>query len=284
MMVQYFIEAGLFQLIFLVVYELLLKKETFFQANRWYLITMPVLGFLLPLVEFESLQGLIPVEAITVMPEVWLNPDTSSPTDTDGTPVNWWLLVYLLGVFISLAIFIGKYLSLRKLFSGKSLPTDSRIKIIQIPESRVACTFLGTILLGEKLQEEEKDHILRHEMVHVRQRHSLDLIWFELLKIVCWFNPLIYLFQRRLSELHEFIADSHAIQSVSKQQYFQQLLNTAFGTKDISFINQFFNHSLIKKRIVMLQKKVKDHCQSQVPATASFIGRYAGLYLLFHGR
>src|SRR5690606_18085237 len=118
----------------------------------------------------------------------------------------------------------------------------------------IACTFYRTIFLGDQLTEAERQQILSHELVHVKQKHSLDLVFFEILKIIFWFNPLIYIYQNRIAILHEFIADAAVVKNAEKRNYYEQLLNSAFNTNNISFINQFFNHSLIKKRIVMLQK------------------------------
>ena len=118
----------------------------------------------------------------------------------------------------------------------------------------MACTFYKTIFLGDQLSEAEKTQILAHEIVHVQGKHSLDLVFFEIFKIVFWFNPLIYIYQNRIATLHEFIADAKVVKTSNKGSYYEQLLNSAFNTQNISFINQFFNHSLIKKRIVMLQK------------------------------
>ncbi|WP_240729743.1 M56 family metallopeptidase [Flavobacterium sp. ASW18X] len=95
---------------------------------------------------------------------------------------------------------------------------------------------------------------MEHELVHIKQWHSLDLFFFELMRIAFWFNPLVYVYQNRVSELHEFIADAKVAKHHKKQQY-AILLSQAFKTENISFINQFFTQSLIKKRIVMLSKQ-----------------------------
>ncbi|MGB7841779.1 MAG: M56 family metallopeptidase, partial [Salinimicrobium sp.] len=126
--------------------------------------------------------------------------------------------------------------------------------IIRVSNSNIACTYFNTIFLGDQLSEEEAEQILSHELVHVKQKHSLDLVYFEVQKILFWFNPLIYIYQSRLSVLHEYIADAGVVKKVEKQRYFQQLLNAAFDSRDISFINQFYNKSIIKKRIIMLQR------------------------------
>src|SRR5690606_37088939 len=134
------------------------------------------------------------------------------------------------------------------------IAAEGYVNIIEVPNSTIACTFYRTIFLGEQLSKAERQHILSHELVHVKQKHSLDLVFFELLKVIFWFNPLIYIYQRRIATVHEFIADAAVVQVTEKRSYYEQLLNSAFNTRNISFINQFFNHSLIKKRIIMLQK------------------------------
>ena len=101
--------------------------------------------------------------------------------------------------------------------------------------------------------KKEYDSIIQHELVHIEQWHSWDLLFFELMRIVGWSNPLVYVYQSRVSELHEFIADAKVAKTNKKEQY-ELLLSQVFQTENISFINQFFKSSLIKKRIVMLQK------------------------------
>ena len=101
--------------------------------------------------------------------------------------------------------------------------------------------------------EKECRNIIAHELVHVKGKHSLDLLFFELMRIVGWFNPLVYVYQSRTAELHEFIADAQVAKHDKKEQY-EFLLSQVFQTQNISFINQFAVTSLIKKRIAMLQK------------------------------
>lgn len=265
-MLHYILQVIIFQLVFLLVYELLLKKETFFATNRWYLLITPLVSFLLPMLKIESLSTLVPAESVAAISQVWLpevyigaQPENIQQLPAvniaaQGMQINWWLVVYLGGVTLGFVLLLKKYFSLKKLFRFDVISEDRQAKIIEIPNSKLACTFFNTVFLGEKLAEAERQQILKHELVHVKEKHSFDLVFFEVLKLIFWFNPLMYLYQSRLATLHEFIADAKVLQSVGKKSYYEQLLNTAFNTQNISFINQFFNHSLIKKRIVMLQK------------------------------
>lgn len=261
-MAQYILQTVFFQLLFLLVYELLLKKETFFTYNRWYLLVTPILSLILPMLKIESLGTMVPQEAFVMLPEVYLGEAaasgeavaTSTPTAPDTIHVNWWALAYALGFLASLGMFIKKFRLLKNLYRNKIVTTEKDFRIIEVPNSNLACTFFNTVFLGDQLSPAEKEQILSHELIHVKERHSYDLLVFELLRIVFWFNPLIYIYQSRISTVHEFSADAGVVQKVEKKKYYQQLLNTAFSTQEISFINQFFDGSLIKKRIQMLQK------------------------------
>jgi len=242
------------------VYEFLLKKETFFTYNRWYLLITTVISFLLPLIKIESLGFLVPAESITQMttiflPEIFIGgrpgaegieqlPEVVIETSGDG--ISSWMVIYLTGVVVSLVILLKKYRHLRRLFKFKKIAAEGFVNIIEVPNSNLACTFYRTIFLGDRLTEAEKQHILSHELVHVKQKHSLDLVFFEVLKVIFWFNPLIYIYQSRIATVHEFIADAVVVEVTEKRSYYEQLLNSAFNTKNISFINQFFNHSLTR--------------------------------------
>ncbi|MGI0105192.1 M56 family metallopeptidase [Salinimicrobium sp. WS361] len=261
-MLHYILQTIVFQLIFLVVYELLLKRETFFSYNRIYLLVTPILALLLPLLKISALQNAIPAENFVMLPEVFLGEAPKTDLGDAGSTIaaknvlldHWLQLIYFGGLLFSLGFFFNKLRIIRQLFHFKPVVNTSEMKVVEVPDSDIACTFYKTIFLGTRLSEKEREQILSHEIVHVRQRHTLDLLFFELLRIIFWFNPLIYIYQSRISAVHEFMADAGVVKNVKKQDYFQQLLNSAFNTKDISFINQFFNHSIIKKRIVMLQK------------------------------
>ncbi|WBL22802.1 M56 family metallopeptidase [Zunongwangia sp. HRR-M8] len=266
-MLRYLLQIILFQLAFLLVYELFLKKETFFTANRCYLLLTPVLSLALPFASFSVFSEVLPASTVTAinntikLPEVFIGGNQPQveqlPTvhikAEKTTAINWWLVLYGLGSLISLLLFFKRWSVLGKLFQYKA-EEKKDFRIIEIPNSRMAFTFLKTVFLGSEISVEERKQILAHELIHVSQKHSFDLLFFEMLKVLFWFNPLVYVFQNRIALLHEFIADEQVLKQTSKKHYFNQLLNSAFETQNFSFTNQFFNQSLIKKRIVMLQK------------------------------
>ncbi|WP_420571889.1 M56 family metallopeptidase [Kordia sp.] len=249
-MIAYFIKVVAFQLLFLVAYDLFLKKETFFNWNRIYLICSSLISFALPFIKLESFQNAVPQEYVILLPEIVLTPEVAvAPIE----PVwNWFLII---GITVSSILFIYKISELLRLrFKGRFVKRTN-YTVILIPKSTVAFSIFRYVFIGDDIHESKLEDILLHELVHVREKHSLDLLYFELLRILCWFNPLVYIYQKRISELHEYIADAAIVQDKNKSDYYEKLLAEVFQTQQFSFTNQFFKHSLIKKRIIMLTKQ-----------------------------
>ncbi|WP_339610996.1 M56 family metallopeptidase [uncultured Planktosalinus sp.] len=244
-------------MLFLIVYELLLKKETFFQWNRFYLCLTPLLALIFPFIKIPALQTIIPQNFAVVLPEIILGPTSVTAQNnlaTKAFETSVFEIILLSGIILSTVLFFWK---LNKIFQLKRKGKTEILEgttLVRLPDSTDAFSFGNLIFIGEKLEQNARKHIINHELVHIKQKHYVDLIYFELLRIVFWFNPLIYLFQNRVATLHEYIADSRAVAATDKKTYYQNLLTEVFKTQHISFINTFFNHSLIKKRIVMLQK------------------------------
>ncbi|UNY99427.1 M56 family metallopeptidase [Zhouia spongiae] len=255
-MLHYIIQTISFQLLFLLVYDLFLKKETFFNGNRVYLIVAPLLSLVVPFIRLESFKGVVPQEYAMRLPVM-----IPGETTVTGTPEQtallpdllWWQWMLVTGSLLSILWFGYKLIKIYQLRQQGKIHRYKEYTEVLLTQSEVAFSFFRHIFLGDYIKQKNHDHIIAHELVHIRQGHTWDLMLFEILRIVFWFNPLIYIYQARISELHEFIADDHTAKRSKKQSY-ELLLEQVFNTEHISFINQFFNHSLIKKRIVMLQK------------------------------
>ncbi|WP_299898136.1 M56 family metallopeptidase [uncultured Aquimarina sp.] len=262
-MLHYLLQILIFQSLFLLVYDVFHKKDTFFNWNRLYLIVTPFLSLILPFIELDFLTSssteivvtniersiIVPTEKIIFNTNV-----TRTDAGTNGIQINWWIVTYLAGVLLSFINLLLKFHKLHILRNVSHISKSFNQKIVILPNSMHAFSFWNTIFIGDSLTEEEQQHIISHELVHVNHKHTIDQIGIELLKILLWWNPLVYIYQARITLLHEYIADAITIHKVNQKNYIEQLLNSAFQTEKITFINQFFNQSLIKKRIFMLQK------------------------------
>ncbi|WP_034062527.1 M56 family metallopeptidase [Lacinutrix jangbogonensis] len=261
-MLHYILQTVVFQLLFLLIYDGFLKKETFFNHNRFYLLASALLSIVLPFIKIDSFKAIIPKEYIYTLPEVVLG-KTVNNINTEDAIVNtintssfyfsWGYLLYL-GCAIALVLFVIKFYKLMAMAYKNPKVKFETAFLIELVNSKQAFSFFNYIFLGKDINTEDRQSILVHELQHVKEKHSLDLLFFEVLKIVFWFNPLIYMYQKRMSNLHEFIADSKAVKSSCKVNYYQNLLSQVFDTQKVSFINPFFKQSLIKKRINMLSK------------------------------
>ncbi|KAA3620256.1 MAG: hypothetical protein DWP94_12895, partial [Flavobacterium sp.] len=253
-MIHYILQTIAFQLLFLLVYDLFLKRETFFNWNRLYLLLTPVLSLLLPFVQIGGIREAIPPSYTVQLPAILVGGSQASGDVATGGFEFPWVTLWLTGLLVSIGWFVYKYIRIRKIRVKSSDWQHPRIRVKLIPGSNSAFTFFSTVYLGAELSEKQKEHILLHEQIHVEEHHTWDLILFEVLRMVFWFNPLVYVFQKRIAALHEFTADRKVAMAKERNAYYQHMLSQVFQTDHISFINTFFNHSLIKKRIIMLQK------------------------------
>ncbi|MEY8850048.1 energy transducer TonB [Psychroserpens sp. XS_ASV72] len=264
-MLHYILQVVAFQLVFMLFYDGFLRKETFFNLNRAYLIITAHLSVFIPFVKLEQIKSIVPDDFVIQLPQVIIGDVSQSKSlssdiiELAGIPVEEpmvpiWNVILISGIIVATLFFVFKIFKLIKLVYKNPRQWSSDILIIKLLNSSSAFSFFHYVFLGDKLSSENRKSILQHEMVHVKQKHSIDLMLFELLRIVFWFNPLVYIYQNRISELHEFIADSKVVKYQDKTEFYNQLLLQVFDTKQVSFVNPFFKQSLIKKRILMLSK------------------------------
>ena len=256
-MIRFILECMAFQLLFLIVYDLFLKRETFFQWNRVYLIGTFVLSLLLPWIKIEAFRTSVSPEYFVYPEYLWgmdmsegvvVAPENDASFDFSATEI-----ICYGGMLMAAMLFTYKLYQINRLKAQGEIRYFKDFTRVVVRNSEMAFSFFRSIFLGDKVLEKDHESIIQHELVHIEQRHSWDLLFFELMRIVSWFNPLVYVYQNRVSELHEFIADAK-VAKTHKSEHYQLLLSQVFQTQHISFINQFFKSSLVKKRIVMLQK------------------------------
>ncbi len=250
-MIHYILQTLVFQLIFLWVYDWFLKKETFFNLNRVYLLITPLLSMVIPFIRIDFIRETVVQSGVVRLQEVMVGV-TEKVEKADANYFNL-LNIIIIGCLMAFGWFVVKLIKIYQLIRQNNRRKEAGYIEVQIAEKDAAFSFFRYIFLGKNINGSNREHIIRHELVHIRQKHSLDLLLFECLRILFWFNPLVYVFQQKISELHEFIADGQTAKGNRAGQY-EFLLQQIFRTEKISFVNQFFKQSLIKKRIFMLNK------------------------------
>ena len=238
---QYIILANLFLSAFWGLYALLLKKETFFQLNRVYLLASLLLSFLLPLIHTSWLEQFTVTEQIkySVIAKpinVFAYQQGDSSHFTFFQLASW---IYVSGIVVFALHLLIRLLAIKK--------------IIFNSDNHSSYSFFKRIYLNEN---HSSTHLIyEHESIHAEQWHSADILLMEIVIIFNWFNPIVYLFRRELKNVHEFIADEGALKlSGSKKEYAMLLFSQTFETPINNLVNPFFNQKLLKQRIMMIQK------------------------------
>ncbi|MEZ2335645.1 M56 family metallopeptidase [Mucilaginibacter sp. RCC_168] len=243
---HYLLEANIYLAVFYTGYCLFLNKETHYTLNRAYLLLSCLSSFLLPLVQVGILKPTVH-DTINVR---YLTPATNQETNI----LDILFYTYLLGAMILLILLLLKLFKLVKITQTANKTADNRYKIVLLENSNTAFSFFNYLFIGSKT--EGINTIIRHEMVHIRQKHTLDVLFLEFIKIINWFNPLVYLLQNSLKTIHEYIADEQtAAFENDTLTYSSFLVNNAYGLSGSSIAPSFFNYNLLKKRIIMLNQK-----------------------------
>jgi TonB family protein len=241
---HYLLQVNIYLVLFYTFYKLLLDKETYFMLNRMYLLVSGVLSLAIPFLRPEwfvkqpvTQQIKISVDQLNMMiAQVAVSPD-------EAEPFNWGQLaggIYVCGVIIFLFRFIFQLVAVKKLIENKP--------------AGAAFSFFHKKVIDNNLPGLET--IYQHEEIHSRQLHTLDVLFFELLAILVWCNPIVYFYKKTVKNIHEYLADEEAAQfQGDKESYAILLLSKAFGIDQNVLTNSFFNKSLIKKRIFMLHKE-----------------------------
>ena len=247
--------GNLFLIVFYGFYRLFLMKSFHFKWNRLYLIATPIISFLLPYVGV-----LIPVqpnsELSTVMLEtITVISETTQPVTEENT-FSTGVWVYAIGalLFLSKLIWTSTHLS-SLIVKSKKEKKDGYV-LIHAKDKAASFSFFKYVHIQPDLNNAEQQAVLHHELVHVNSGHSFDILYFELLLTLLWFNPVVYLFRRAIREVHEFAADSKAAKN-REEDYSQMLIARAMGVTPSVIVNPFFNESLLKRRIIMLTNKKK---------------------------
>ncbi len=258
MMIAYLIEVSMFWFLFLGIYFLFFRNEQLHHYNRIYLLITLLGALVIPLVQIGVPQSLSnAIELPEILMENSVAGTTVDPSRDFGSYFIWG--IYCFGV-TCMSIRFGS--ALLKVYRTRKSGIVSKIDGVSLIYSdgvKQPFSFGKMIFFNSAFAEEEEDRdaILQHELVHVKQRHSIDMILIEIIKAAFWFNPLIYILGREIKLVHEYAADSSALSnpSSSKKRYKKLLLSIATGTDSEHLLLNTFYSSFISKRILMINSK-----------------------------
>ena len=185
-MIHYIIQIIAFQLFFLLVYDLFLKKETFFNWNRMYLLSTAVLSLILPFIKLDRFKEVVPQDYIISLPEIMLGQSSANSNSTilldavilENNSLPFWETLFYAGVFVAFCLFLIKVIKILALVIKNPKQSIGKVILVELINSNAAFSFFHYIFLGEHIKTEDKEAILKHELIHTEQRHTLDLLFF----------------------------------------------------------------------------------------------------------
>lgn len=260
-MVLYFIKSTFLLLIFCLIYKWNLENKKSLQFIRYYLLTSIFFALVVPLFSF---QFLVPQNKIVETKEYIFDQLPDFPvTIINNVPQNnistlTIIYVFVSGVFLIRFLYnLFKILQIKK--SGKKISTSFG-KLIVSNKVKSPFTFCNYIYVNKTEWESKSvsDAILYHEQAHVKQNHSIDVLFIEVLKIVMWFQPFLYYFKRIVQENHEYLADEFSLQRTNDLKNYQELILNYYGNNQpIVALSSSIHFNNLKKRFIMMKNTNK---------------------------
>lgn len=268
----YLLKSGCCLVVFYIFFKLLMSRSTFFHFNRITLLVGLLGCTLLPLIELTTTEEtflhtplyaiheiLQSTESVILNPEQMEDPILISEKNPEINSLNWipvtLAFIYGVGALVTLI-----WLSLSTCRLIQLIRTSEKKQfgnyVLVIPQQPTASFSWGKyIVISAADYSQQSEEILLHEMMHLRNHHTLDLLFMQIFLLVYWFNPVVWLLKRELQEVHEFEADNGVINTgIDATKYQLLLVKKAVGTRLYSMTNGF-DHSKLKNRIGMMLKK-----------------------------
>lgn len=258
--IPYIIKISISLMLVYGFYALVLRRLTFYALNRWYLLLYSLLAFVLPLINIAPVledadwNNYTLINIIPVVEHYEPVMEAGMVQENAGQPFPWLLLLFTAGVFIITVKLLIQYWSLNQLRRSSRLLISEGIKVYQVDRNIIPFSFGNAIYLNQHLHSEtELREIIRHEFIHVKQKHSVDMLLGEMLCILNWYNPFAWMIRHAIRQNLEFVADQQVLsQGLDRKQY-QYLLLKVTGISSYSIASKF-NFSSLKKRIAMMNK------------------------------
>ncbi|KAF2506668.1 peptidase M56 [Flavobacterium zhairuonense] len=284
----FIIKSGSLIALFYFAYYFLLRKETFFTSNRFFLLAGLITSVVLPFVIYTKVIWVDPAP-IVYSPVVQTASSVSNHYVANYTPqvieeepfeINWNLVslaIYAIGFTAFMLKFAIDFYSLNSVLKGKKIKQQEDFKFVDVTENIAPFSYFDYIVYNSSLYSEaELQSILEHEKVHSDQYHTVDVIISRVFCILFWFNPIIWLYKKAILQNLEFIADNEASKKLSDKKAYQYTLLKITTHETCVAITNHFYQSLIKKRIVMLNKNQSKKWNywkyyAVIPALAAFV-------------
>lgn len=258
----YLLKTNLCLVVFYGFYWVFLRRNTFFVANRMYLVGSILLSFCLPLIKVKhnyDFESSLPLTLNEISTE-YITSILYTPIIGGFNWIDLMAVIYLTGAACILVKVIIAFVKIYNLLIngdplGEEETREGRNYWLLKSEGTVSSySFFNFLILNRDDLYYNRSMITDHEEVHIGQWHSFDVLLLEFVQIFCWFNPLVESYKQSLRQIHEFIADD-IVTDEEKVSYAEFLFAYNFRANASTLSNNFFNDSLLKERIMMIMKE-----------------------------
>lgn len=253
-MIQYLLTSTIAATILLVVYQLFLEKEKMHRFNRFYLLLSLLFSLLIPFISIEIIEeNTTPVNA--PIPMSFSGGTMVIAEETSYLEQIVWG-IYILVTAILVFRFIRNIVAFYQLKKNNATLSFQNATLVLLKEAVLPHTFMNTIFINEAEYQERKieKELFAHEMTHVNQKHTLDVLFVELIKTIFWFNPLFVLYKKAIQLNHEFLADEKVVQSYKNIPFYQSLLLSKASCNPPLYLASNLNFQVTKKRFLMMSR------------------------------
>lgn len=258
----YLLQVNVGLILFYAFYKLVCTRDTFFRSRRFILIVSLVLPFILPFIDvrewLESRDRMIMLthfDYSAVLPEIVVGSEAVETGNRVFVLSEWIGYLYLAGVVVLLVRLAVQAFSLYRLIVRMPEKEINGVRVKCLNDPSGPFSFFRWIFMNPAaVKEDEISEILTHEMAHVKQHHSVDVLLAEMVSICCWMNPFAWLLKREVRLNLEFLADRKVMEAgFATKSYQYHLLGLAYNHK--YGLSNNFNFSHLKQRIIMMNKK-----------------------------
>lgn len=261
-MVNFIIESGVSLALLSIIYVIFLRNETFFKINRWFLLGSVLFSVVLPILKFRVFSP-----KPTMLAEVTVTPyrnlievinvyshGFSGSIETVVISTNLLIYTYLAGFIFLFGRFLFRVIQILLIIRRNEIQVADGFKMVILKKDMSPFSFLNYVFVSQTLlQNKGYDKMISHELEHVKQGHSLDIIILEILTVFQWFNPFMWMLRHAIRENHEYLADQAVLTTGVNRGYYKKLLLDQFVGGQLVIANNF-NTSIIKNRIKMMSK------------------------------
>ena len=255
-MTDFLIKSSLSLIVLIAVYFLILENEKMAIFNRFYLLFSILFSFSLPFITIEVLAD----TSNAILQETVFKPENVMISVVDDA-VNYFEIVfwtlYGIGTVFFLIRFVKNIHNITFRIKRNPIVKYKNAKLVLLEEKTLPHTFLNTIFINKSDYENRniEDELYTHELTHVAQKHTLDILFIEIIKCFFWFNPILIFYKKAIQLNHEFLADEKVVNSYNNIPVYQSLLLSKANGKQPYYLASNLNYLVTKKRLIMMSKK-----------------------------